>query len=462
MLKSHFDTVVIGKNYLSFILSLLHMRSNSSFLMIDDERVKFGENWQTQFGEMEKQTLELIGHEFNIQPLKQIQAYLQPTSFSLSLNQTIIELGNGAFENLREIARKIPDCFSKNILGLFEDKNHKEFNRQFELSLTQLTRTVFNLKNLSYFEESHLDKSVSSLLKMVLTDFLNHYHEKSENSQQLLTKQFIFALQGKFQSIFSDNLSDLELKYLILQVLSPRYVLNEAKLVEDLQALYISQNGLIKKTTIQYWQFYQKKLSSVLLSSYEGVIHTDKTFYIGNLFPGVPFDLNSKQKMYTNMKILVKYPRNLFDYYKGRKILFLQNDRIGSDYPLWEADFIDEKTCLVSYLYLMEAGTKPEFFFDLASNDIAQSFSRLFVDFTSEKIQDTLVLQSGLELWSESFKYNGKTGKHAVKSSFFGHRDIHIKQNANGEEIKEFQYWGQHQFNALGFFSFLIDLKNSI
>src|SRR5690606_36079376 len=112
---------VIGRNYLSFIISLLLANKDQTLLMIDDERVRYGENWHRNIGEFEKNTLQSIGEAFEVEPLKNINKYLSPSPFYLKLGNRHVKLGDTPFENLREIARKIPECFTKKVHSIFNE-----------------------------------------------------------------------------------------------------------------------------------------------------------------------------------------------------------------------------------------------------------------------------------------------------------------------------------------------------
>jgi hypothetical protein len=458
MLKSEYDSVIVGKNYLSFILSLFQLKDNKSVLLVDDERVIYGENWHKNIGEIEKNFLQLIGIEYNIKPLKEINEYLEVSPYYLCLNHKLIKLGHSAFENIKELMRKFPECFSSKRHKIFEKDNEKDFNRSAEVFFYNLAENAFRLRKTQSFDESVLDKSMDNLFKNLFSDFLTNYTTKPEAKETF--RQLLFCLQGKFQSLFTDSYSNTEMKFLLAQAISPRYQLNEAKLNQDLEQCLIESKGVKKNTTIQYWQFYQKKLTSILLSSYEGVIHPNTTHFIGNFHSGMPFITQKDYRVFTDLILDVEYPQEVFNGYVGKKIMFNSFDRLGSDYPLWEAQIINKQKARVRYLYPMESGSKPEFFKEQAQKDIFFSFTKMFPRFKGQMAQDTTKVSQGFDLWSEAFSYSG--GKRNKKNfeSLFQNKGLKILDNEGKDEVKAFEYWGPMQMHPLGLFSFLMDMKN--
>ncbi len=456
MLDSQYDNIVVGRNYLSFVMSLLLLKNKSSVLLVNDERVKFGTNLKQNISELEKNFLIRLGEANSISSIEGISDYLIQKDYFLKLDDRILLLGRSPYENFRELMRKLPECFSHESQQLFEQQNKADFNRLSTIFFNTFAENCFKLKKGQRIDESFINKSCNELYRVLLKDFLQHFYDEETKAVPIQMKQLLFTIQGKFQSLFSDSFSAFEIKYLLIQLLSPRYELAEDELNEKLEVDLFENNGDIKNTTIQYWQFYQKNLIRILLSSYEGVVHPKETYYVGNFHSQTPFGHESTYRTFTDLLIEIKYPTDLFKAYSGKSIIFNYSKRVGGDYPLWEAHFKDEDTCLFKYLYPKQAGAKPEFYFEQAKSDIFYCLESLFPDFNFNQVEDTLVLRQGNDLWNEVFDKKSKVYVSAPAQE----ADLRIFNSEDQNDVKALTYWGQMNVQTLGLLSYLIDVKN--
>ena len=76
MLEKDVYLTTVGKSFLSFIYSLSFLEKNHKVIVLDDERLKYGELFIGTFWELEKEFLKIWGREREIAPLKNLDEYL--------------------------------------------------------------------------------------------------------------------------------------------------------------------------------------------------------------------------------------------------------------------------------------------------------------------------------------------------------------------------------------------------
>ncbi len=458
-LKKDFDNIVVGKNYLSLLISLFLLKRNESVLLVDDKRVSLGRSWGHSFGDIERDFLALMGTELQLEPLIHVDRYLKRKPYLFKLDERSILLGRTPFENLKELMRKIPEGFQKETLELFNENNQADFNRSCEILFHDIAQSCFKITKLTQFDEFTIDSTMNNLYRKITTGFI-HSLEKGTEKEKLILKQLLFMFQGKFFYFFTNTYSQFDLKFLFTQMLSPKYELDEEKINHDLEKALAEKKGWLKHTTVQYWQFYEKKLCSILLSSYEGVVHPRKTFFVGNLGNHVPFYYKSKYRKFSDIQLELNYQTPLFKEYEGMEILLSYSKRVGSDFPFWEIQFQSAHSCSFRYLYPKQDGAKPEFYFEQAKSDVLFGLSELFAEFDPAQIEGEIFMGSGGDVWSEVFSYRMGESKQTIIDQLAESPSATLINNEDHEFIKTMDYWGPTKIQPLGLLSFLVDVKN--
>lgn len=448
MLANHYNDIVVGQNYVSLIVAINKVRSRR-VLVIDEPNVVLGRGWYQYIGETEKYLLELIGLNHKIDALKYINSYLTQINTIIYLNDKIIELGSSPADNIRELLRKLPELFGKELMDMLHQIEPASFN--------QHCLTIFqNLAN----EASESGKSLTDcfgkltadpVLKGLYSNILSSFKGSKNN---LKAKQFNFVLQVLFQTLFSNSGSVLESMYLMTSILSPRYRVNEEKLVEDLTFEFKQLGGSLKRSKIQDWEIYKGNLNYLLLESYEGVIGLDNLYFFGRLPETVPFHNKFNDTIFNSIEIKVTLGDHHLKSYLNKRVIFSWSDYLGSDSPHWEAYIDQDGTITGIYSYANYEGSKPDFYYNEAMRVFYQSIQKLLPDLSLEEFQFNCQMRPGRDLWMESRKAQ-KSLSLADKSS------ARLYSTQDGAQVKGLEYWGPLKAKSLGLFSYLLDLKSN-
>ena len=106
MLEKDVYLTTVGKSFLSFIYSLSFLEKNHKVIVLDDERLKYGELFIDTFWELEKEFLKAWGKERDIAPLKNLDEYLFKKHVIFVIGDKRVRLGDTPSRNLKELARK--------------------------------------------------------------------------------------------------------------------------------------------------------------------------------------------------------------------------------------------------------------------------------------------------------------------------------------------------------------------
>lgn len=447
MLKSSYNTVIVGKSYISLIFAIIKAKSND-VLVIDEPDVTLGNKWYLNIGTLEKLLLQRIGYQYSIESLKHLEKYIDSVNTFICLNEKFIELGASPLSNIRELSRKLPELFTNEFINTLKNIDEKSFNDEFFSYFEKIATHALSIKKIeeSLFEVSHQN---------MLNSIFENFQKIINDSQQQMTKQLHFVLQVLYQTVFSNAKNDLETSYLLCALLSPRFKVNEQKLCDDLFCELRRFGGDFKRTKIQDWEIYKKSLKYILLSSYEGIIRLDDLYLFGSIANKFPFKRKSKQTMFNAIDLKVPVFHGLLNNYKNKRIIFSRSERLGTNSSHWEA-FIDDKGVLHgTYSYADFEGTRPSFHYKKASNDIFKSLENLLPGLDQDDWFRQVEFQSSRDIWIEYLSSKKNVGNFAKKS------DELLTHNESGDLIKKLHYWGPVKAKSMGIFSYLIDLKTS-
>jgi hypothetical protein len=162
-------------------------------------------------------------------------------------------------------------------------------------------------------------------------------------------------------------MDDWKCFHYLMDLLLPRFQLDEEKLLADLDQCFVDNNFFKSSAKILDWQIDRQTLFSIQLDSYEGLIY-GKDFYFISALPLLPFVFEKKMlsdnDIYSAAFIEVEAPpSNVFSF---GKVIFLVSSYkdIGTEHPLREYYFLEYGTCLAKILRPFNTGIKQEFFYD--------------------------------------------------------------------------------------------------
>ncbi|MEX1099770.1 MAG: hypothetical protein WEB87_05050, partial [Bacteriovoracaceae bacterium] len=234
-LSNSYEHVIVGKSYVSIVFAIIQkVRFSASNLIVDDDRFKLGDKWNNNIGELERKTLESLGERYQISCLSEINKYIDQTNTMIFLNDKMVELGVSPFSNIKELARKLPECFSKEFINSLSQVDPEQFDQEVD----RFYDAVLDEAMIRTNEDPKSLFRASGALESVFSRFLEHLKE-----DKLVTKQLHYILQALFQTILSNFVSETETRYLLSSILSPRYQVDTKRLEEELLFIYKNMGG---------------------------------------------------------------------------------------------------------------------------------------------------------------------------------------------------------------------------
>lgn len=445
MLKSRYIDTIVGKNYLSLIYGILKITKNKSeVLIIDEPDALMGNHWYKNIGEIEKQVFEKIGRKYHLQSIQKMDNYLTPINTIILLNDKMIELGSSPFANIREISRKLPECFPKELLFRLNDIGPEIFDKKCSEFFKSMADKVFVNQDRKGFSFSSVD------LISIFDEFLSFI-----NQPGLLTEQVHYVLQVLFQTFFSNTKNDNESRYLLTSILSPRYKVDEQGLLDELQFEFRNHGGDIISTSIIDWEIYDSKLKYIMLNSLDGVIGFDNLFMFCRVSKKVPFVRKDSQMEFNSIHLRCPIDHDILNFYKNKRILFSKVDRIGTDFPHFEITIDNDGVLNGTFSYANYTGTKSSFYYKKVAEDIFINLNQILPGLEKDDWAHQISFSDGGDFWTENL-------------SSIASRTITDKRNDllfstdNNKVISNLYYCGPNRTKLMGLYSYTWDLLNTI
>lgn len=458
MIEKELDMALVGKNYLSFLLGLELLERKQVVLLLDDDRLSYGQLYSDSLPQLEVDFLRIWGEDKDILPLINIDTYLdkKPLTFVVGIERIV--LGGRPSHNFCEIVRKLPEILPKGleITWPFEtEEGQKEFDEAFISFSKRVAQNAFRYKSVQSFNTNVFLTHCPPDIKTCFESFEEIFNAMNSAgySEYLTELTFFFMARGKFQKKFSMDLSRFELFHLFLTLLSPLYELDQDHLLEDLEEVLISRGGMFKRTRIREWLFHKSKPWSLELASYDGIIHPKNISLLGADPTGLSIRLDNLGQSYGCLKIDYPYAEGASVPWKGSKFLRSKKEMLGTSGPLWEAVFLEEGL-QVRYFVKKLNGSKIEFhknhILDLLSVDLASLFPGIGELLTEPS------LKWGPEIWIEGEKGNIKGDIPFPKSVSV----TNVKEPLKEERLSQVYYFGPYKEGPLGLLSSLMEIKD--
>jgi hypothetical protein len=450
MLRKSYSHGIIGLNYISLVYGIISLKNGDSCVLIDDSELAFANKWYLNIGYTERAVLLKLGDQYDISCLKNLDNYLTEKNTVLYLNEKMIELSNSPYANIKEIARKFPECFSEVYQKRLIDVSHEVFDNDFFEFLDEIANSSSSL-----FANKKLNESFNHSKNLELTEvfesFLNFLDE-----DKLVTKQLHYVLQVMFQTVFSAGKNELETKYLLTSLLSPRYEIDYKSLQEDLIFEYRKYGGDMRNTSIRDWGITDNKLKFILLDAIDGIVKVENTFYFGQAKESLPFKSREGGTQFLSISLKGYVDHEFVALFRNKRIVFSQEKRMGSDFPYWEISINEDGLLEGVYSFADYQGTKPSFYYHHALEDLFQSLEMMLPGFIKADWISRAKMVKGNDVWFE-FKPDHKADLHPHSKKDFAHfYNIETKQKLDGIE-----QCGPNRAKSLGLYSYLLDIFSS-
>jgi len=460
MLEKNIDQALIGKSYLSLLLSMNFLDQGKKVVLLDDERMKFGELFTNQLCHMEKSFLETWGQEANIEPLINLKRYLKKRPLTFILDNTRVRLGEGPLRNYRELARKFPHCFKLDENNLFTSPLEREDFDAEVLALSERIgqmayklngRNVFNLSS----QMIHAPQDFKELFILFVSGIFDE--TKADNQTSWSLRTFLYVTRGLFQKKLSITGNDVQLFHLFLSLLSPFYELDHHALTEDLTKVFMEKGGQFKKTQVREWKFYKNKPWSLELASYEGIIHPKKISLLGGLPRSMPIKLHPALNSYTCLEVDWEIESSEVFGEVGERILYSSLSKIGTKRPLWLATFSEGKIEFKVFV-AREEGLKISFISKQVREMLINDLQSIFPQFKAKILKEEM--NFGKEVWIEQEDHS----KFKKKSQVNIGREISVMDASTPRDHKALEqvaYFGPYKDAPLGLFSTMLEIMSS-
>ncbi|MFN8369666.1 MAG: hypothetical protein U0T83_03470 [Bacteriovoracaceae bacterium] len=309
MLKRDINCLIVGNNYLAYILSIIGQQGRKGNLLLDDDRVNLGSEWKNHIGVLERKYLENLGNRYGIGSLEKIGNYLELSSLIISFDKKFFYATESISLNFKEVFRRFPDLVGPSLIEAMNCLAFSDVDFDQEASLI--------IKKLEV-KEGKIVLENSKLQKLITLLFDNY-----NNSTDLNVKHFWQYVELLFQQKISKDHTLDEFTHLVLALISPRYIINEKKLIKDLKNELVNKGGLFKNAHISNWQFIKKKVSYLELNSFEGVIRPESVYFVGKPNVVMPIRMRSIGPVYTMAHLKIEHLKKADTIFKDLHNVFI-------------------------------------------------------------------------------------------------------------------------------------------
>ncbi len=267
------DTLVIGNNITSFLTSSQILKSGQKAIYLRDKRIKSSDPYFMFFG-----PLDLSFIKTWVSDLEMAEDIFNEDSFVLSPFSIIINgkrtmcAGASPYLNFMQVCRHYPSLHNKFLQILAsEDVDHAKFDSDFLACAKRLGESFCRYKTIHQISVS----TFKADLPKYIYDIYTVFKEEVKNNREL--HQFICTLRCVYTHGLELTLSDLELMYYFISVLSPRYHFlwspaKETQVNETINSL----GGSTYDDIIEEFSFSNNRPWATQLSSFSGVISPAK------------------------------------------------------------------------------------------------------------------------------------------------------------------------------------------
>lgn len=454
---NYHDTTLIGENYFSYMLGLRLLAQGEQVLLIDDERVSYGEEFSGFLFEMDKSFLKSWGGIFNISALTELDELLSPSPYYLNFNNTTILLGKTPSENYRELQRKLP--------FLFPDFLIIDSTNDFKISafIEKIANTSLQFKSFANFENEIYEEEIPEDLKAIL----DYSYDALVNTEGILSPEMFirthlrYSLNSFIFSRMEKNISKVEWTHIFFCLMGNRYYLEEQKLNELLSRQFIDRGGILKKTKVEEWQVYKGKTTCLQLASFEGVIRPGNVCFMGRPLAEIPLELKTGKRTFCSYNIRLEL---LSNYALGPELMFphyiYYGSALGKDVPFFFSYPWDNRGLNITFAFPDEKGSKATFYLEQILEQVEMWLGKVSRHLDLDCFKKEIGVSADFNDW---YIYRQEGLRQIFKGNHKG--ECHF-QNANHIEsqeiIKNIEYWGPMKAYSLGKSSFFMDLKSSI
>lgn len=458
MLTKNVDQVVIGKSTFSLLLGLQLLRSGSNVLLLDDDRIGYGELYERHLGDVTINALVSWGEDLELEAFANLDKYLSPMIqiFHVATHHQVrrVRLSSSPWANLQELARKLghPE-------GLAPLPEQAQFDQEVLASLKRLGRHLYKFESLSQLDSKTLTTQLPRELVQWAESVVAPFLGRKQLDLSYPWDAFFYQARAVYHHKFSLDFSAAEVWHLLIEAISPRYEVQSETLVNDLVEVYRARGGQYKSTRVREWMFYKSGPWSLELSSYEGIIHPKKLVLMGSQASGIGLELEQNEHAYQSvaLEFEAKVPSV---HGNTQEIHFLCSPKeIGTDFGLWHMRVNKKGNLNLCVAIKQRQGMKISF---ISEALVARSKELLERSFPLIKTSDfPLKMEQGRELWiDEHFHRPSRLRGELLLPARIKLRQI--LSPGETERVRNVSYFGPARRDRLGLITSLLNMKDSL
>ena len=453
MLKKNVDFTLVGKSYLSFILGLELLDEKKNVLVLDDQRIQYGETFLNQLSALDVEFIKFLGKKNKIKVLEEIDQNIKILSYNFFYNNSRIRLEKDPHSNFIEILRKIPGFHRDQIHTYIKKLDQLDFNADYFHYIKLIAARASEFQSPSSFNYLALSEGAPE----ILIQFANDFYQALHNNYDLLV--FLYMSSSISHSSLRREFSKFEVLHLICSLLSPRYELKNVDFEKKLENIFRLRGGQFKSTYIRQWLFHKKKPWSVELASYEGIIHPKKLVFMGGLPENFPIKVEPERNIYSPLIYNLPCKEAEYEQFKNSFFLFGNTSWIGTRFPMVKF-LVKKNEIIILVLVKRQKGSKLNFFRAESTERIKFLFHKYFYfyNFDLSKLQGPTL---GHEIYlNEHFRDNrsvtdkNETAMHPKVDLF------NFSNPTDKEKMKDAFYVGPLKNKPLGLFSTILEIKS--
>ncbi len=457
MLSNDIDFALVGHNYVTFLLSLGLLERGKKVLILDDDRFNYGDFFTNSLTLLDIEFLKSWGEFSKLNPLINIENYLEPESLYFHIGKKQVVLGDSPFRNYRELSRKFPNLFLNERSGSLAFNNEvSNFNDKYKEFCSKVSLSLFQEK-----KSSKMSKLFEELIPEEIHFHFQHFFSFFSKKDQFNEAQkgefnaLIYLTRGFFQNRLSTTGSRSEITHLFFSLLSPYFKLNHDKLIHDLLSLHKESGGDFKKLNLSDLRFQRGVVKSFELESIEGLIRPNKMAFIGGYPVSLPIKLKTSSFSYNCLNVDMIFQAPLPKLLRNKKIIFSSPMKIGTDRPFWEVTFGFD-SAVFNIIISKREGSKVEFIKERIIETLFDDLKFLYPEFSF--VIKNVNMKYTLDVFIEdrdfeSYKRTDVTFRKKIIGVFEDSAPLIFSR------LKNVLYFGPYNEDALGTFSSLIEIK---
>lgn len=328
MIKKNVDSILIGQNYISFLIAFDLLKKHKEVLILDDSRMRDSKNYYTYFSSLEKSFIQSWAQDCNVDLLSDLDGYLKLAPFHINLDATKVYLGrDNPYLNLMELARKLPDIFKDVFIKIKQNNiSMQEFNSDYFNFCARTGKTLClfkSLQNLNLLTFSHHAPDYMNEIFSIFEEKIKSFSQK--DNENIL----VYALRSIYQNVLEQSVSNIESLHLLICLLGPRFHFDSTVVYKKLVDQLVERGGFFRSKKIREWKFFKNKPWCVELDSFEGIVHPKNIAFIGGRPVQFPLSFESNEH-YLSYEATIKPKKN---FNQDRFSFYFSTTNIGSNIP---------------------------------------------------------------------------------------------------------------------------------